>query len=242
MKQTDMTSTLLRRYTAAQHPWGRFFLQFHVHQQRARAKWLANGAEILKRTLDIVSSFLALLVISPILGLVALTVWLEDGGPIFFSQIRVGRFGKTFKMYKIRSMCHNAEQKLKDILAQNQHKEGVTFKLKDDPRITRAGRWLRKFSLDELPQLYNVLIGDMSMVGPRPPVPREVAKYSPEDRRRLAVKPGITCIWQISGRSEIDFSGQVKLDVDYIESQSLETDVKILLRTLPAVISGKGAC
>jgi exopolysaccharide biosynthesis polyprenyl glycosylphosphotransferase len=242
MKQTDMTSLLLRRYSAAQHPWGRFFLRLHVQLQRARAKWMANGAEILKRTLDIVSSILALLVISPVLGLVALAVWLEDGGPIFFSQIRVGRFGRTFKMYKIRSMCHNAEQKLKEVLAQNQHKEGITFKLKDDPRITRVGRWLRKFSLDELPQLYNVLIGDMSMVGPRPPVPREVAKYSPEDRRRLAVKPGITCIWQISGRSEIDFSGQVKLDVDYIESQSLETDVKILLRTFPAVISGKGAC
>jgi lipopolysaccharide/colanic/teichoic acid biosynthesis glycosyltransferase len=242
MKQSDIDTVLLRRFSAAQHPYGRFLLQLHVHVQRARAKWIANGTEILKRSLDIIASFLALLAISPILGLVALAVWLEDGGPIFFSQIRVGRYGKTFKMYKIRSMCHNAEQKLKDILAKNQHKEGVTFKLKDDPRITRVGRWLRKFSLDELPQLYNVLIGDMSMVGPRPPVPREVAKYSPEDRRRLAVKPGITCIWQISGRSEIDFSGQVKLDVDYIESQCLQTDVKILLRTLPAVISGKGAC
>ena len=124
----------------------------------------------------------------------------------------------------------------------NQLKEGVTFKLKDDPRMTRVGKWLRKYSFDELPQLYNVLIGDMSLVGPRPPVPREVALYRPSDRRRLAAKPGITCIWQISGRSEIDFSGQVGLDVGYIESQSFLTDLKILIKTIPAVLSGKGAC
>jgi lipopolysaccharide/colanic/teichoic acid biosynthesis glycosyltransferase len=145
-------------------------------------------------------------------------------------------------MYKVRSMCLDAEQRLKDLLAKNQHKEGVTFKLKDDPRITRVGKLLRKFSLDELPQLYNVLIGDMSIVGPRPPVPREVAKYSLEHRRRLAIKPGITCIWQVSGRSEIDFSGQVQLDVNYIEHQTLWTDFLIMARTIPAVVSGKGAC
>jgi lipopolysaccharide/colanic/teichoic acid biosynthesis glycosyltransferase len=145
-------------------------------------------------------------------------------------------------MFKIRSMCCNAEQRLKEVLARNQHAEGVTFKLKTDPRITRVGKWLRKFSLDELPQFYNVLTGDMSLVGPRPPVPREVAKYSLADRRRLAIKPGITCVWQISGRSEIDFSGQVKLDVAYIENQSFWSDLKILALTLPAVLSGKGAC
>src|SRR3954447_2618844 len=139
-------------------------------------------------------------------------------------------------------MCLDAEERLKDLLAKNQHKEGVTFKIKDDPRITRVGKWLRKFSFDELPQLYNVLIGDMSLVGPRPPVPREVAMYSPQHRRRLAIKPGITCIWQISGRSEIDFSGQVQLDVKYIESQSFLNDLSILARTVPAVLSGKGAC
>jgi len=139
-------------------------------------------------------------------------------------------------------MCLDAEQKLKELLAKNQHQEGVTFKLKDDPRITRIGKWLRKFSLDELPQLYNVFVGDMSLVGPRPPVPREVAKYSPQHRRRLAIKPGLTCIWQISGRSEIDFSGQVLLDVAYIETQSFLTDLQILFKTIPAVISGKGAC
>jgi lipopolysaccharide/colanic/teichoic acid biosynthesis glycosyltransferase len=145
-------------------------------------------------------------------------------------------------MYKIRSMCLNAEQRLKELLEQNQHAEGVTFKLKSDPRVTRIGKWLRKFSFDELPQFFNVFIGDMSLVGPRPPVPREVAMYSPAHRRRLAIKPGITCIWQISGRSEIDFSGQVRLDVAYIEQQSFWKDVEILLRTVPAVLSGKGAC
>ena len=128
------------------------------------------------------------------------------------------------------------------MLKQNHHTEGVTFKVKDDPRITCVGKWLRKFSFDELPQIWNVFIGNMSLVGPRPPLPREVNKYSTADRRRLAIKPGITCIWQISGRSEIDFSGQVQLDVSYIESQSFWTDVKILTRTVPAVLSGKGAC
>src|SRR4029077_19496491 len=135
-----------------------------------------------------------------------------------------------FKMYKIRSMCLDAEQRLKDLLDKNQHKEGVTFKIKDDPRITHVRKWLRKFSFDELPQLWNVFIGDMSLVGPRPPVPREVALYRLSDRRRLATKPGITCIWQISGRSEIDFSGQVGLDVGYIETQGFWTDLKILFR------------
>src|SRR5581483_8374182 len=119
----------------------------------------------------------ALLVCAPLFAVIALLVWLEDGGPVFFAQTRVGLCGREFRMFKIRSMCLDAEQRLKELLAKNQHREGVTFKLKNDPRITRVGRWLRKFSLDELPQLYNVLIGDMSLVGPRPPVPREVAKY-----------------------------------------------------------------
>ena len=171
-----------------------------------------------------------------------LLIKLEDGGAAFFVQTRVGQFGREFKMYKFRSMCLDAEQRLKELLRQNQHREGVTFKLKDDPRITRVGKWLRKFSLDELPQLYNVFRGDMSLVGPRPPVPREVALYTPAHRRRLAAKPGITCIWQISGRAEIDFTGQVQLDVNYIESQSFWVDVRILALTLPAVLSGRGAC
>jgi len=211
-------------------------------QQKLRAQWLTYGGDTLKRAFDVLVSSILLILLTPFLLLIALAVWVEDGGSILFAQTRVGQFGRLFKMYKIRSMCPDADQKLKDLLGKNQQKEGITFKLKDDPRMTRVGKWLRKYSFDELPQLYNVLIGDMSLVGPRPPVPREVAMYRLSDRRRLAAKPGITCIWQISGRSEIDFSGQVGLDVGYIETQSFWRDLKILVMTIPAVLSGKGAC
>jgi exopolysaccharide biosynthesis polyprenyl glycosylphosphotransferase len=240
--QPDFAELLLKRFTVAQHPLGRFFLNLHVKQQRLHADWQAHGNDAFKRTFDIIASFLILVCLLPVFAIIATLVWLEDGGPIFFAQTRVGVNGRTFKMYKVRSMCHNAEQRLQEVLKQNHHQEGVTFKLKNDPRITRVGKYLRKYSLDELPQFFNVLRGDMSLVGPRPPVPREVALYTPADRRRLAVKPGITCIWQISGRSEIDFSGQVKLDVEYIETQSFLNDLKLLFKTVPAVISGKGAC
>jgi exopolysaccharide biosynthesis polyprenyl glycosylphosphotransferase len=237
-----MNPLLLRRYASAQTTTGRLLLNLHVQQQRIRAWWLNSGATEGKRMLDLAVSLLMLVLLSPLFLLIAILVKLEDGGPIFFAQTRVGQFGRVFKMYKIRSMCLDAEQRLGELLDKNHHKEGVTFKIKDDPRITRVGKWLRKFSFDELPQLWNVFIGDMSLVGPRPPVPREVAMYSPVHRRRLAIKPGITCIWQISGRAEIDFSGQVQLDVDYIEHQSFWMDVNILARTIPAVLSGKGAC
>lgn len=238
----DLQEHLLRRFSAAQTPWGRSRLLLQFQLRRARAQWVVSGSEILKRAFDVLVSFVLLLILSPLFTLIALAVWLEDGGPIFFAQPRVGQFGRRFKMYKIRSMCSDAETRLQELLRKNQHQEGITFKIKDDPRITRVGKWLRKYSLDELPQLFNVFVGDMSLVGPRPPVPREVAKYSPSDRRRLAVKPGITCIWQISGRSEIDFSGQVRLDVDYIESQNFWSDLRILFLTIPAVVSGRGAC
>jgi len=233
---------ILRRYAAAQTRLGHLFLTLHVQQQRLRAQCIAYGPELLKRSFDVSFSLIALLLLSPVLLVIATLVWLEDGGSVFFAQTRVGRFGREFSMFKIRSMCLDAEQRLAELLKQNRHREGVTFKLKDDPRITRVGKWLRKFSLDELPQFFNVLIGDMSLVGPRPPVPREVIKYSPAHRRRLAIKPGITCFWQISGRSEIDFSGQVRLDVEYIEHQNFWKDVEILARTVPAVLFGKGAC
>jgi len=235
-------TSFIRRIEAAQKPWGRVRLNIHLAQQRLHAQWLACGDDLLKRAFDILVSFVLLILLSPFLILIGLAVWVEDGGPILFGQTRVGRYGGLFKMYKIRSMCPDAEKRLKEVLDKNQLKEGVTFKLKDDPRMTRVGKWLRKYSFDELPQLYNVLIGDMSLVGPRPPLPREVALYRPADRRRLAAKPGITCVWQISGRSEIDFSGQVGLDVGYIETQSFLTDFKILVKTVPAIFSGKGAC
>jgi len=233
---------VLQRLEATQTWWGRFRLNAHLEHQRMRALWLARGGEAVKRAFDILVSLTMLILLTPFLLLIGLAVWVEDGGSMLFAQTRVGQFGRRFKMYKLRSMCPDADQRLKELLAKNQLKEGITFKLKDDPRMTKVGKWLRKYSFDELPQLYNVLIGDMSLVGPRPPLPREVAMYRLADRRRLAAKPGITCIWQISGRSEIDFSGQVGLDVGYIESQSFWNDLKILFMTVPAVFSGKGAC
>jgi lipopolysaccharide/colanic/teichoic acid biosynthesis glycosyltransferase len=235
-------NTMLDHYIATQSATGRWRLKFHVEFQRMVWRWHVIGGQAAKRLLDIVASTIFLLVFSPLYLLIALAIWLEDGRPVFFTQIRVGQFGREFRMYKFRSMCHNAEAKLQELLAKNCHSEGVTFKIKNDPRLTRVGKWLRKLSFDELPQVWNVLKGDMSLVGPRPPVPREVAKYSVSDRRRLAVKPGITCLWQIGGRSEIDFSGQVKLDVGYIETQSFWQDVKIIVKTVPAVASCKGAC
>lgn len=241
-----ITSTFASRsvshadYAMLASPWARTRRRLRSRCRQLAWRWFLNSSDTTKRTLDVVASAAALLVLAPVFLVIAALIKL-DGGPVFFMQTRVGRHGQTFRMFKFRSMCLNAEQKLRELLAQNQHATGVTFKIKHDPRITRVGRWLRKFSLDELPQFYNVLRGDMSLVGPRPPVPAEVAKYSLSDRRRLAVKPGITCLWQISGRAEIDFPGQVRLDVDYIERQSLTEDVRILLKTFPAVISGTGA-
>ena len=203
-------------------------------------KCLIGGANAAKRALDVLGSLVALIILSPLLLLIGIVIRL-DGGPIIFAQTRVGRYGKEFTMYKFRSMRPNAEKYLAGLLAANKHEKGVTFKIKQDPRVTPIGRWLRRFSVDELPQFYNVLIGDMSLVGPRPPVPREVALYTLADRRRLMVKPGITCTWQISGRAEIDFPGQVRLDVDYIENQSLRRDIRILARTPRAVVFGSGA-
>ncbi|MEW6304976.1 MAG: sugar transferase [Verrucomicrobiota bacterium] len=242
MSTSEANTLLVRRFSAVQTSWGRWRLNLHLEFRRTCWRWLVHSGQAVKRALDFAGSLAALIVLSPLFLLIMLMIRLEDGGPAIFSQMRVGRFGREFKMYKFRSMCLNAEARLKEVLAQNHHKEGVTFKLKDDPRLTRVGKWLRKFSFDELPQFYNVLRGDMSLVGPRPPLPREVARYTLGDRRRLAVKPGITCLWQIGGRSEIDFSGQVALDVKYIETQSFWVDVKILAKTVPAVLSAKGAC
>jgi lipopolysaccharide/colanic/teichoic acid biosynthesis glycosyltransferase len=241
--ETPFTSVhLVDRFNAAQSPLGRCWLNSRVHFCRLAWRGVRLGGDVIKRGFDLLASALFLLAFAPLYLLLALMVKLEDGGPVFFAQTRVGRFGREFKMFKFRSMSVDAEARLAELLARNQHKEGVTFKVKDDPRLTRTGKWMRKFSLDELPQFFNVLNGEMSLVGPRPPIPREVALYSLADRRRLAVKPGITCIWQVGGRSEIDFSGQVKLDVRYIEAQSFWVDLKLLVQTVPAVLSGKGAC
>lgn len=241
MTDSEINTRLIKRYLRAQSVYGRTTLKMGTHWKQLSWRFVVSFALFLKRFFDIFASGLLLLVFSPLFLLIAVVIKMEDGGTVFFPQTRVGRFGREFKMWKFRSMCLNAEDKMKEMIAKNQHKDGVTFKMKNDPRVTKIGKWLRKFSFDELPQFYNVLNGDMSLVGPRPPVPREVALYTLADRRRLAIAPGITCFWQIGGRSEIDFSGQVQLDVSYIESQSFWLDVKILLKTIPAVLLGKGA-
>ena len=193
-----------------------------------------------KRLIDIVGAAVALAITSPVIALSALAIRLDDGKPIFFRQIRCGLNGRTFTMYKLRTMCVDAEEQ-KAGLADLNECDGPVFKVRKDPRITRVGRILRNLSLDELPQLWNVLRGDMSLVGPRPPVPQEVAEYQTFERRRLSMRPGITCIWQVSGRSNIGFDQWVQLDVQYIDSWSLGLDFWILLRTIPAVLRQEGA-
>lgn len=195
----------------------------------------------LKRVVDLIVSACALLALSPIYAATALLITLEDRGPIFFKQKRIGYRGRPFYMWKFRSMVTNADQIKDQLLSQNQHADGVTFKMKNDPRITKVGRFIRKYSIDELPQFWNVFRGEMSIVGPRPPVPKEVDLYSVEERKRLLAKPGLTCFWQVGGRSDIDFSGQVQLDVQYIRSESVWLDLKLLFLTIPAVLLGKGA-
>lgn len=210
---------------------------------RKKYAWLAvvAGAALVKRSLDIVASLFLLLLLLPLFALVALAIKLTDGGPVFYWQTRVGRWGCEFPFPKFRSMVVDANKRREQLLASSDLGDSVTFKMKRDPRITAVGRIIRKFSIDELPQLWCVLRGDMSLVGPRPPIPSEVACYTLRDRRRLDVVPGLTCIWQVSGRSDIPFERQVEMDIDYIESQSLWFDIVLLLRTIPAVLLGRGA-
>ncbi len=242
MNNSGMHSFVLRSRSPALHRRrARWWAGLHLSLARRWWQWRISADDTIKRAFDIVFSAVVLLAISPLLAAIALLIKLEDGGPVMFRQVRVGRHGREFLMFKFRSMRTDAEERLRELLARNQHQAGITFKIKDDPRITRVGRWLRKFSFDELPQFHNVLIGDMSVVGPRPPVPREVAQYTLADRRRLAVHPGITCIWQVSGRAQIDFHGQVALDVRYIENRGFWRDLGIISKTVPAVLSGSGA-
>ena len=227
------------RQAATAH--GRMRIKARLWGKRQLWRAVVGSSLLLKRVLDVTVALMALAALSPVFIITILLIKLEDGGPLFFKQTRVGLRGRTFGMWKFRSMVVNADAIKDKLLAQNEMKSGVTFKMKNDPRITRVGKWIRKFSIDELPQLMNVLEGTMSLVGPRPPVPREVAEYSVEDRQRLMIKPGLTCFWQVGGRSDIDFSGQVRLDIAYIRSESVWLDLKLLLQTIPAVLLGKGA-
>jgi exopolysaccharide biosynthesis polyprenyl glycosylphosphotransferase len=194
---------------------------------------------LLKGILDRLFGFIGVIVFAPLLIFVSLLIKLTSKGPVLFKQIRCGVNGRKFVFYKFRTMVADAEQKKKELEHKNPKK--IVFKIADDPRITRVGKFLRKTSIDELPQLLNVLRGDMSFVGPRPPVPGEVDKYEDWQRRRLSMKPGLTCLWQVKGRAELDFDEWMKLDLEYIDTWSLMLDLKILLRTVPAVLSTRGA-
>lgn len=193
-----------------------------------------------KRMIDVIFSLFFLTATAPLMGLIALTIKLDSPGPVLFRQERVGKGGQRFTLYKFRSMEVGAEDQ-KEHLRDLNEADGPIFKIKDDPRVTRAGRWLRRFSLDEFPQFYNVLRGNMSLIGPRPPLPEEVAQYQPWHLRRLEIAPGITGLWQVSGRSELPFDEMVLLDIYYAEQWSPALDLSIFLRTIPKVIFGSGA-
>lgn len=205
---------------------------------------LANGPDraiglALKRALDVVGATVAMVVMSPVLALLAVAIKLDSAGPVLFRQERVGLHGRSFNVLKFRSMCNDAEDQLPDLQEQNEI-NGHAFKLADDPRVTRMGRFLRRSSLDELPQLANVLRGQMSLVGPRPPLPSEVAHYDTWHRRRLSMKPGMTGLWQVGARHSPEFDHWVTQDLEYIDSWSLWLDFKIMARTVPAVLGGTG--
>ncbi|WP_420490437.1 sugar transferase [Neobacillus niacini] len=196
---------------------------------------------VTKRTLDIIGSFCGIILLSVLFIAIAILIKVEDPkGTIFFSQKRVGLNGKEFKMYKFRSMVWNAEEKLAELLKFNEV-SGAMFKMKNDPRITRVGKFIRKTSIDELPQLFNVLKGDMSLVGPRPPLPREVAEYTSYDKQRLLVTPGCTGLWQVSARNSVGFEEMVELDIQYIHKRSFFYDLKIILKTVLVLFGSKDA-
>ncbi|HEY8472131.1 MAG TPA: sugar transferase [Natronosporangium sp.] len=207
----------------------------HVEHPR-----LAGGARLVKEVVDRAGAILLLVLCLPVLLVVAALVRLDSPGPVLFRQVRVGKHGSEFVMYKFRTMYLDAEARLAEVRHLNEH-DGVLFKIRQDPRVTRVGRWLRRLSIDELPQLYNVVRGQMSLVGPRPPLPEEVAAYPDDVRRRLAVKPGMTGLWQVSGRADLPWEEAVRLDLRYVENWSLSLDLVILLRTLAAVCRASGA-
>ncbi len=201
--------------------------------------WRGSG-QLLKRVLDVLVSSVGLILVSPLLAIIAIAIKLDSPGPILVCQHRIGRSGNAFLFYKFRSMRDRADRELASLLAQNEA-DGPIFKMRNDPRRTRVGRWIRRYSLDELPQLFNVLRGDMSLIGPRPGFPHEVDQYLDWHRRRLDVSPGITGLWQVSGRSDLPFDEMALLDIWYIENWSLGLDLKILVRTVPTVVFGDGA-
>ena len=199
-----------------------------------------NIYEASKRVLDFVAALLGLILLSPIFLIVSILIKLESEGEVIFSQTRIGLNGKEFKMYKFRSMVKNAEELKAKLAAQNEM-SGPMFKMKDDPRVTKVGKFIRKTSIDELPQLINVLKGDMSLVGPRPSLPKEVEKFEPWMLQRLEVKPGLICYWQVSGRNNIDFEDWMKLDLQYVEDRNFLLDLKLIFKTFFVLFGDKNA-
>jgi lipopolysaccharide/colanic/teichoic acid biosynthesis glycosyltransferase len=209
-----------------------------VEQEKYRTRTLYS---VLKRAIDIIGSLVGLILLSPLLVFFAILIkWEEPKGSIFFYQTRIGKDEKPFRMFKLRSMYTNAEEKLKDLLDKNEI-SGAMFKMRDDPRVTKVGKFIRKTSIDELPQLINVLRGEMSLVGPRPPLTREVAEYTEYDKMRLSVTPGCTGLWQVSGRNNLGFKEMVELDIVYIENRNIWFDIKIMLKTVKAVVGSQDA-
>lgn len=209
----------------------------YVNQQRIKKQLFYP---VFKRSFDTIASLLALLLLSPLFLVIAVRIKLEDGGPVIYSQTRLGKNEKPFKMYKFRSMVQNADQIKQQLLDQNEV-EGAMFKMKEDPRVTKTGKWIRKYSLDELPQLVNVLLGDMSLVGPRPPLPSEVAEYTDYDKQRLLVTPGCTGLWQATIRNDSNFDEMVYLDIRYINKMNIWIDFYIILKTVWIMIKPNSA-
>lgn len=237
----DATATSLPKSTVAPLPGHDFVVDLRSLEPSVllylRRPWQLR----FKRAIDIVGALVLAVVLSPVFLLTTLAVACTSRGPVLFRQQRVGRLGREFRILKFRSMYIDAEERKAELEALNYHNTGPIFKILDDPRITPVGKVIRKLSIDELPQLFHVLTGQMSLVGPRPPVPTEVAQYNPYQYGRLLAKPGITCIWQVSGRSELDFDTWVEMDLDYIANWNLWLDLKLLVKTIPAVLTGRGA-
>jgi len=198
------------------------------------------GYFIIKRIIDIIGALSGIILISPVMIIAAIWIKLDSKGPVFFAQNRVGQDGKKFIMYKFRSMCSDAEGLLGKLKHENEM-SGPMFKMKDDPRITSSGRFIRKTSIDELPQLFNILKGDMSLVGPRPSLPKEVVQFTPFQKRRLVAKPGLTCYWQVNGRSDVSFEEWMEMDVEYIKDRNTWLDIILIFKTVGVLFGDEGA-
>ena len=206
-------------------------IDIELNQEKVNGQY---GYRILKRSFDIIASAIGLVALSPVFLAVAIAIKCDDGGPVFYDQIRIGKNGKKFKMYKFRSMEVNAEDEMEK-LQEHSEVDGAMFKMKNDPRVTRVGKFIRKTSIDEFPQLLNVLLGQMSIVGPRPPLPREVADYTQYDKQRLYVKPGCTGLWQVTARNSVGFQEMVNIDLDYIQRRSIWLDLKIIFKIIKVI-------